>query len=74
MLIKHIECLVTENPQVNDGLEAKITLFNVKARIQIFLDKGRDGILLKKLKIDPFKFDLRFENLVGIIQAFKTIA
>ena len=46
----------------------------MKARIQIFLDKGRDGILLKKLKIDPFKFDLRFENLVGIVQAFKTIA
>ena len=47
---------------------AKIRFFDVKAKFQIFLKSQKEGVGIDKLKIEPFKYKLRLDNIIGLIK------
>ena len=47
---------------------AKIRFFDVKAKFQIFLKSQKEGVGIDKLKIEPFKYKLRLDNIIGLLE------
>ena len=46
---------------------AKVRFFDVKAKFQLSL-QNKKGVRIDKLKIEPFKYKLRLDNIIGLLE------
>ena len=54
------------NDNIHRGI-AKVRFFDVKAKFQLSL-QNKKGVRINKLKIEPFKYKLRLDNIIGLLE------